>query len=316
MYSSWQDIRGAELRGLGGKKSADLDQQPVIPSEGGVVVCFGKRKVRCVVTDRHKQCIPLKGTWLPLNLGMSGDFELDFQTALQEANQTAASDMLIAPSSSSSSSSSSSKQLPKEGRKQKPHAANKMLKIDPVKSRTASGHNGQAKSNPLLLVDVETTNPKETKAKRSNHGGYVRLNGRVEARYRPQSKVQLPKDDFTAKAFRGFKNGMFCYEYLDYFDTHEEQVQWLADKKAQFKQRKADALSIHNASTALMSIDDTKPKVVTPQPPSESEVQTTGPKKRQRCLSAKPKIRTKHAKTNEGEQADSLGASLSLSIVE
>lgn len=48
-----------------------------------------------------------------------------------------------------------------------------------------------------------------------NSIGYQRSNGRWEARYRPQTKVELSAaDEIIAHAFRGFQNGVFKYEFL------------------------------------------------------------------------------------------------------
>lgn len=45
--------------------------------------------------------------------------------------------------------------------------------------------------------------------------GYRRHNGRWEARYRPQSRYELKHDKVTTAAFKGFKKGLFKYEFLE-----------------------------------------------------------------------------------------------------
>ena len=46
--------------------------------------------------------------------------------------------------------------------------------------------------------------------------GYQRHNGRWEARYRPQSRHELKQDNVTIAAFKGFKKGLYKYEFLEY----------------------------------------------------------------------------------------------------
>jgi hypothetical protein len=51
-------------------------------------------------------------------------------------------------------------------------------------------------------------------AKRSKQG-YQRHNGRWEARYRPQSRFELKRDKVTSAAFKGFRKGLYKYEFLE-----------------------------------------------------------------------------------------------------
>jgi hypothetical protein len=55
---------------------------------------------------------------------------------------------------------------------------------------------------------------KKSSTKR-NKEGYQRHNGRWEARYRPQSRYELIHDEVTTNAFKGFKNGLYKYEFLE-----------------------------------------------------------------------------------------------------
>ncbi len=48
-----------------------------------------------------------------------------------------------------------------------------------------------------------------------NTQGYRRHNGRWEARYRPQCRVELKKDKVTTAAFKGFFKGLYKYEFLE-----------------------------------------------------------------------------------------------------
>jgi len=45
--------------------------------------------------------------------------------------------------------------------------------------------------------------------------GYQRHNGRWEARYRPQSRFELKPDKLTAPAFKGYRKGLYKYEFLE-----------------------------------------------------------------------------------------------------
>jgi len=45
--------------------------------------------------------------------------------------------------------------------------------------------------------------------------GYQRHNGRWEARYRPQSRFELKPDKLTTPAFKGYRKGLYKYEFLE-----------------------------------------------------------------------------------------------------
>lgn len=237
-FASWET---AQRTGLCDSDNAVREQQP-IPSEGGVVVCLGKRKVHNVVLNCAEQCYPLIGASnarIPENQGLSGVFELEFQEALQEAR-----------------------------------AALQNVDEDVPASAPESNAQGGAE-----------------KKKRSREGGYVRLNGRVEGRYRPQAKVQLQKGEFTDTAYRGFKNGLFRYEFLQYFDTNEERAQWLTVMKKEFSRCKLEAESIHRATSALLLMDGSKPPHTLAKhfPECDPGHAPEGPKKRIRCTTSKTK---------------------------
>ena len=87
--------------------------------------------------------------------------------------------------------------------------------------------------------------------------GFVRKNGRVEARYRPHSKWELKRDEFTIPAFKGFKNGMFKYEWLDYFDTTEEKVAWSKQMKDEFEKRREESNPIKKMETRSIKDSNT-----------------------------------------------------------
>ena len=73
-----------------------------------------------------------------------------------------------------------------------------------------------------------------------NSAGYVRNNGRWEGRYRPKTRVEVTTDDpILRNGFRGFKNGVYKYEFLDYFDTVEEKDEWLREKRLHFNEQVA-----------------------------------------------------------------------------
>jgi hypothetical protein len=48
-----------------------------------------------------------------------------------------------------------------------------------------------------------------------NGQGYQRSNGRWEARYRPQTKVELAEDSLIATGFKGYRDGTYRYEFLE-----------------------------------------------------------------------------------------------------
>jgi len=75
--------------------------------------------------------------------------------------------------------------------------------------------------------------------------------GRIEARFRPSSKVELLHDATIAKAFKGCKNGLYKYEFLDYFDTLEEKMEWSIRTKNDFDRRKAEAQKLATESRPL-----------------------------------------------------------------
>lgn len=52
-------------------------------------------------------------------------------------------------------------------------------------------------------------------SKKRKSEGYQRDNGRWEARYRPQCRIELLPDEVTTAAFKGFKNGVYKYEFLE-----------------------------------------------------------------------------------------------------
>jgi hypothetical protein len=212
------------------------------PSEDGVVICLGNHKIYNVVLNRAEQCYPFSaeiGAWIPINQGLNGVFELEFQRALREA-RTAASDT-----------------------KEKKHS-----------------------SAPDLNFRESLS-----KQRRSREGGYVRMNGRVEGRYRPQTTVQLPKNAFTAEAFRGTKKKKFQYEFLQYFDTNEERSQWLTLTKKEFKRYKVEAESIQTATDSLLMMAGNDEPNVPAMLALEYDAcdKSDRPKKRVRCATSKTK---------------------------
>ena len=86
-------------------------------------------------------------------------------------------------------------------------------------------------------------------------GSYQRLNGRYEGRFRPQCTLKLPHDNtctnatagiltFTcvSKSYKGFRDGLHRYEFLEYFDTIEEKAAWLHNVKRGFARLKKSTL--------------------------------------------------------------------------
>ena len=71
--------------------------------------------------------------------------------------------------------------------------------------------------------------------------GYRRVNGRWEARFRPQSRWELAKTRKTIEAYKGYSNGIYKYEFLNYFDTEEEKDAWLATTRARFNRWRDEA---------------------------------------------------------------------------
>lgn len=71
--------------------------------------------------------------------------------------------------------------------------------------------------------------------------GYQRNNGRWEGRYRPSCKFELIEDEVTKPAFKGYANGKYKYEFLEYFDTVEEKNIWMKTMKEGFAQRKQES---------------------------------------------------------------------------
>ena len=95
----------------------------------------------------------------------------------------------------------------------------------------------QPLSNKATSVNIPPchtrVSPKKNQLRKAKVG-YQRHNGRWEARYRPQSRWELPRNRRTIDAFKGFVKGVYKYEFLNYFDTVEEKDRWLGEMKAQF----------------------------------------------------------------------------------
>ena len=72
-------------------------------------------------------------------------------------------------------------------------------------------------------------------------GGYQRLNGRWEARFRPQSRWELKRTRNILSAYKGFRNGVYKYEFLNYFDTKCEKDEWLIKIKQSFNEWREEA---------------------------------------------------------------------------
>jgi hypothetical protein len=66
----------------------------------------------------------------------------------------------------------------------------------------------------MMFASPQSNNLTQS-AKKRNLAGYQRCNGRWEARYRPQSQVELVQDAVTIAAFKGFQNGVYKYEFLE-----------------------------------------------------------------------------------------------------
>lgn len=67
------------------------------------------------------------------------------------------------------------------------------------------------------------------------------MNGRWEARFRPQSKWELAKTRRTLEAYKGFSNGVYKYEFLNYFDSEHEKDNWLLETRANFNHLREEA---------------------------------------------------------------------------
>lgn len=81
--------------------------------------------------------------------------------------------------------------------------------------------------------------------------GYLRSE-RWEGRYRPQSKFEITVDDpGIRRAFKGFKNGFYQYEFLAYFDNKESKDSWHRERREFFS-------SMQKACTKLRSNEDLK----------------------------------------------------------
>ena len=125
---------------------------------------------------------------------------------------------------------------------------------------------------------------------KSKHG-YQRQNGRWEARFRPQSRWELARNRKTQEAYKGYTNGVYRYEFLNYFDTKEEKDEWLTSIRAQFNSWRDQARIAHEG-----------PVVVGVSPPGGPKNGTTHAK----AAAARPKSRrsSKNKKSIETEEGE------------
>mmetsp|Transcript_47219 Transcript_47219/g.60684 ORF Transcript_47219/g.60684 Transcript_47219/m.60684 type:complete len:157 (+) Transcript_47219:217-687(+) len=75
---------------------------------------------------------------------------------------------------------------------------------------------------------------------------------RYTGRWEATSPLRLIEDEVTLAAFKGFKNGLCHYKFVDYFDTIEEKYVWLKNIKEDFSRRELAAEKHFNT---IMEID-------------------------------------------------------------
>lgn len=96
--------------------------------------------------------------------------------------------------------------------------------------------------------------------KKRNMAGYLRCE-RWEGRYRPHSKVEISIDHpEIRRAFRGFKNGVYQYEFLGYFKTKELKNEWLHEKRSLFSSMQKNETTSKGGNTDVIARRDVNNK--------------------------------------------------------